>query len=789
MSKNASSSDLFDVEDVLRRLTDDEKVDLLSGYGMWKTAGVERLGVPATVMTDGTYGVRYSVPQIDGDEKGGFDLDDFLSVVNRRANGVSTAWGETKPATCFPTGAAMACSWDPALARRLGEALAAECGELGVDMLLGPGINLRRTPLGGRSYEYYSEDPVVTAEIAAAVVEGLQENGVGASLKHFAANNCEVERTTMDSVVEERALREGYLRAFEKVVRRSDPWTIMSSYNRLNGVQASQDPWLLTEVLRDDWGYRGTVVSDWHGIKDRPASLEAGNDLDMPESPSRKAALRRAIAEGRLTAEVLDTACRRVLEFVHRAVAARATRPTSFDRAAHHRLAQEMAARSMVLLKNDGGVLPLDPAAPRRILVAGEGAGDDPIIQGSGCATTAPTQVDVPIVELRAAFGQDTEIVQVQGTSTDPVLRERLLAEAVEAARGTDVAIVFVHTDVAYDGEGTDRTTLDLSDGHDELVSALAAVCPQVVVLVASPDAVVMPWLDEVSAVVATFLAGQGAGRAVADLLTGAAEPSGRLTTTFPARIEDIPGWLTYPGEHGRHVYSEGIHIGYRSYDALARNPLFCFGFGLGYTTFELGPVSSSSTVVGPDDVIELVVPVTNTGARRGRETVQIYAEHLDPRVRRAPRELVAFAGIELEPGQTGEVRIPVPAEDLRFWDTSRQAWVLDDEEVRLHAARSSRDLVSSVTVTTTSTVSRHRPVRRDTQPVFILDNPPARRATAGFLARTLGHSPEEMDRMLDYSRDSFFGIVATLERRFRISFTDAQVEELLAAIRAETGE
>ncbi|GAB3280011.1 beta-glucosidase [Kineosporia babensis] len=765
MSDNASPSGLFDVEAVLAALTEPEKVDLLSGRGMWKTAALPRHGVPSIVMTDGTYGVRYSEEQIENDQQGGFDLDDFLAVVNRRANGTDTAWGRTRPATCFPTGATLACSWDPALARQLGAALAAECGEFGVDVLLGPGINLRRTPLGGRSYEYYSEDPLLTAEIAAGVVEGLQENGVGASLKHFAANNSEVERTTMDSVIEERALREIYLKAFERVVGRSDPWTVMSSYNRLNGVQTSQDPWLLSEVLREDWGYRGAVVSDWHGIKDRAASVRAGNDLDMPESPARKAALRRAIDEKLISTEDLDRACRRVLELVHRAVAARPLRQQAFDRAEHHELARSMAARSLVLLKNTG-VLPLNPAELKRVLVVGPGA-VQPIIQGSGSATTMPTQVDIPLEEIRRALGED---VQVLHTDDD--------SGAAEA----DLVLVFVNTDLQYDGEGADRRTLNLAAGQDQLVQELAASGTDVVVLLASPDAVVMPWLNEVSAVVATFLAGQGAGRAIADVLVGIAEPTGRLTTTFPARIEDIPSYLTYPGENGRHVYSEGIHVGYRSYDALGREPLFAFGHGLGYTMFEIGSVTA--TVVG--ETVELVVPVKNTGERQGRETVQIYAEHQNPRVQRPLLELVAFAGVELDAGESTELEIAFPVDDLRFWDTSRQAWVLDGESVRLHAGRSSRDLVSAAEVVTQESAPRHRPVVRDTQPVFILNNPAARRATVRFLAETLNRTPEDVDRLLEYSRDSFIGIVATLERRFRISFTDQQAEDLLAAIRAE---
>ena len=301
---------------IVEAMTNQEKVDLLSGFGMWKTAAVPAYGIKPIVMTDGTYGVRYSIPQIDSDERGGMDLDAFLSVVNQRASDVSIAWGEMKPATCFPNGSAMGNSWDEGLMQRLGVLLGQECRAMGVHLLLGPGINLRRTPLAGRSYEYYSEDPLVTGKLSAAVIEGVQSQGVGTSLKHFACNNSEVERTTMDSVIEERALREIYLKGFEIAIKQSKPWTIMSSYNRLNGVQASQDPWLLNEVLRDDWGFDGVVVSDWHGIKDRAVSLMAGGDLDMPESPRRKADLLAALDSGVVPAEVANLSCLRMLEMI-----------------------------------------------------------------------------------------------------------------------------------------------------------------------------------------------------------------------------------------------------------------------------------------------------------------------------------------------------------------------------------------------------------------------------------------------------------------------------------------
>jgi beta-glucosidase len=489
--------------EIVARMIPEEKADLLSGFGMWKTAALARFGIDPIVMTDGTYGVRYSIPQIDEDEKGGCDLDDFLSVVNQRASDVAIAWGQMKPATCFPNGSVMGNSWDLALMEELGELLGRECRAMGVHILLGPGINIRRTPLAGRSYEYYSEDPLLTGHLAAAVIRGIQSQGVGTSLKHFACNNSEIERTTMDSIVEERALREIYLKGFEIAIREAKPWTVMSSYNRLNGVQTSEDAWLLNEVLREEWGFKGVVVSDWHGIKDRLASLKAGGDLDMPESPRRKADLLAGIKSGALDAETVDRACIRVLELIGKAHTGALAPVLPVDHEVHHARARAMAAASMVLVKNDGA-LPVGPQT-RRLLVVGRDA-ETPVIQGSGCATTTPTMVDAPLDALREVL-PGVEIVH----------RYEADAETLALAENADLILVYVSTEGAYDGEGSDRTVLALGPGQDDLIAALAATGRRVAVVVACPDAVEMPWLDKVSAVLVSFYSGQAMGGAVAD--------------------------------------------------------------------------------------------------------------------------------------------------------------------------------------------------------------------------------------------------------------------------------
>ncbi|MDR3517684.1 MAG: glycoside hydrolase family 3 C-terminal domain-containing protein [Azospirillaceae bacterium] len=759
-----------------------EKIDLLGGHGMWKTKAVARLGIPEIVMTDGTYGVRYSIEQIDNDAPGGQDLEAFLGVVNRRANEVQAAWGQMRPATCFANGSSLASSWDVALAYELGAALARECQALGVHLLLGPGINLRRTPLAGRSYEYYSEDPVLTGDFAAAVINGLQDGGVGASLKHFACNNSEVERTTMDSIVTERALREVYLLGFERAIRKSKPWTVMSSYNKLNGCQAAENGWLLTTVLREAWGYDGVVISDWHGIKDRPAALLAGNDLDMPESQTRKEQLLTALALGSVSVAAVDAACTRVLGLISRAKAGeRRDQPCDFD--GHHNLARRMAGESIVLLKNDG-VLPLDPARLRRILVVGAGA-IEPVIQGSGCATTTPTRVDVPLNEIKALAGPDSVVDYCPGYGDDPAQFDALRAEALGRAVGAAVVIVFAHTAVGYDGEGSDRRDLNLAPGHDLLIGALAAQHANVVVVLANPDAVVMPWLDAVAAVVETFFAGQAMGGAVADILFGKVNPSGKLTVTFPVKLEDIPGYLTYPGENGRHLYSEDVYVGYRYYDRRGVDPLFPFGFGLSYTTFAYSDLHLSAAIVGSGDTLTVSFSVTNVGGRQGKEICQVYLQPTAPRLHRPLRALAGFAKIELAPGETGRVSVVLESRDFMVFDPAYGRWLLDRDQVTVAVGASSRDIRLAATVRCDGEAALYRKLARDTQPVFVLENPLARRAFVGFLQTNVGISAPEAERILEGCRSSFFGIFVTMDRRFRLTFPETAIQELLDQVNA----
>ncbi|MEV7869629.1 glycoside hydrolase family 3 C-terminal domain-containing protein [Streptomyces sp. NPDC088124] len=767
----------------LAALTEDEKIQLVSGNGMWRTNSVPRLDVASIVLADGPNGLRFSREQAADGPGAAADFADFISLVTRRGEAAPVQRGP-EPATCFPTASTVGTSWDPRLARELGNAFAAECRSFGVGVLLGPGMNIRRTPLAGRTSEYYSEDPLLTGVMVTAVTRGLQERGVGACIKHFAANNSEIERTSMDSVIDERALRDIYLRAFERVVRDAEPWMVMSSYNRLNGLQAAQHPWLLTQVLRDEWGYEGLVVSDWHGITDRPASVLAGNDLDMPESAQRTARLRAAVESGAVPGAALDRSAGRVLRLVDR-VTAHAGEPAPFDTDAHHALATRIARAGTVLLANNG-VLPLDADATTDVLVLGTGA-TEPVIQGFGSARMTPTRVDIPLTEIgRRTGGPVRHLAGVPAGEHTGTERQAALDEATAAAATCGVAIVFAHTPQNSDGENADRADLALEEGYDELIAAVAAVAPRTVVVLTVPDAVTMPWLPDVDAVLVPFYAGQGMGSAVASLLYGEHAPAGKLTTTFPRRVADIPAFLGYPGEGGRHVYVEGSLVGYRGYDERDIAPLFPFGFGLSYTTFALSDVTADRATLSDEDTVAVSVRVRNTGSRTGAEVVQIYARAEHPRVRSGPRELVGFARVELSPGEERTVTIPVAADDLAHWDVTRARRVLSDGPVRLLVGTSSRDLPHTVTVVAHTDVPRWKPLRRDTAPAAALGNPVARRAVAGLLAGRLDVDAETADGLLQECRRSFVNVFDTLANRFRLVLDEAEIAQVIAHVAEE---
>lgn len=626
----------------------EDKAALVCGRDFWSTVPVDHAGIPSIVLTDGPHGIR-------------------------RQSGASDHLGlhDSRPATCFPPAVAVGSSWNPRVAERLGAAVGREARALGVHVALGPGINIKRSPLCGRNFEYYSEDPLLAGVLGAAHVRGQQGQRVGASVKHFAANNQETERMRISADVDERTLREIYLPAFERVVVDADPATVMCSYNRINGVYAAQSRWLLTDVLRDQWGFAGSVVSDWGAVHDPVASVRAGLDLQMPGTGGRSAQrIVDAVRAGELDEKDLDAAVSRVVTLARLAEAP----AVDFDADEHHALARELATECAVLLKNDGAVLPLSDGT--RIAVIGEFA-RNPRFQGGGSSHVNATRVDAPLDALRVSADAAHCVIDfAPGFSLDGTAdTEALLDAAVVAARDSDVAVVFAGLADADESEGFDRTALELPETQRRLIRAVAAAAARTVVVLANGGVVSLEgWHDDVDAILEGFLLGQACGSALADLLFGVANPSGRLAETIPVRLADTCCYVNFPGEQGHVRYGEGVMVGYRWHETVAVPARYPFGHGLSYTTFA---TTDLTVEVTGDDTARVTVTVTNTGERAGSEVVQVYVAAAHGPVRRPTRELRAFVKVELDAAESRTVSLELGRRAFAYWDVEHADWVV----------------------------------------------------------------------------------------------------------------
>jgi beta-glucosidase len=653
-------------------MTVEEKAALCTGVNAWQTVPIERLGIPAMTVSDGPHGVRRVV-----------ELDKPMR--------------ESMPAICFPTASALAATWDINLLYEMGQALGEECIALGVDVLLGPGNNMKRTPLCGRNFEYYAEDPFLGGELATSLINGVQSKGVGTSLKHFAANNQEYQRFTLDAQVDERALREIYLAGFERAVKQAKPWTVMCAYNRLNGPYCSQHKRLLVDILKDEWGFEGFVVSDWGAVHDRVAALAAGLELEMPgPQPDRVQEVVEAVQKGELDESALDAAVERLLNIILRATKVEKG-GTEIDVDAHHALARRIAGEAIVLLKNEGQILPLQQS-PGKLAVIGAAA-QEPYYQGGGSSHINPTQVDVPLEELRKLAG-DSELVYAQGYTMQPGFDQALIDEAVAVARCADVALLYVALPGFKESEGYDRGDMDLTEQQVALIQAVAAVQSKTVVILNNGSAVTMSeWIDGVPAVIEVWMMGQAGGGAIADVLFGAVNPSGKLAETFPLRIEDTPAYLNYPGENGQVRYGEGLFIGYRYYEAKGMDVLFPFGFGLSYTTFTYSNLQLSAKTFTDTDGLRVSVDVTNSGDVPGSEIVQLYVHDHHARLARPRKELKGFAKVRLGAGETQTVTLELDGRAFAYYDPGYKQWVAESGAFDILVGRSSADICLQETV------------------------------------------------------------------------------------------
>ena len=820
-----------DREELLEQMTLHEKVSLLAGSDMWHTTPIARLGIPALKVTDGPSGARGAGSFTDGVR-----------------------------AACFPAGVALAASWNPELVERVGEALAQEARTKGARVLLAPTVNMHRTPLGGRTFECYSEDPYLTGRMAVAYIQGVQSQGVGATIKHFVCSEQEDQRQSISSEVDERTLREIYLAPFFAAIREARPWAIMASYNKINGTSASENPLTLTAILREEWGFDGVAMSDWFGTQSTAASVNAGLDLEMP-GPGiwRGEKLLHAVENGEVSEATIDESVRRLLLLIERvgAIAHPEEKPEqAIDLPEHRALARQVAAEGMVLLKNANHVLPLQPEKLASLALIGPNAKTAQIM-GGGSAQVAAHYAITPFEAVSKQAGTDIQIGYEQGCTNHRLLplveNERLGADghpglqieyfnspdftgpvvlsdrspvsellwlgtlpegieqrfslrasgtftpdrsgtytfslvsaglsrllldgqevidnwtgqeqgnayfgfgssevrshveltadqryelcveytrgtsllpavrlgclpplptdaierAVDLARNSDVALVFVGLGAEWESEGFDRPDLDLVGAQNELIERVAAVNQNTVVVLNTGSPIAMPWLERVAAVVQSWYPGQECGNAIADILFGDINPSGKLPQTWPARLEDSPAFVNYPGENGQVRYGEGIFVGYRSYEKKQVAPLFPFGVGLSYTTFAYGGLRLSTEKLDTGKTLEASLTVTNTGARAGQEVVQLYLHDVKAQVQRPLKELKAFAKVHLEPGESRIVIFSLEASALAFYDIVKRAWVAEAGECEILVGSSSQEIHASArfTLTDSTIFSRH---------------------------------------------------------------------------------
>ncbi len=664
------------IKELIAQMTLEEKASLLSGLDFWHTKPVERLGIPSVMVSDGPHGLRKQA-----------ETGDHLGV------------NESIKAVCLPTACATAASFDRDLLHQIGEAVGVACQHEEVAVNLGPAVNIKRSPLCGRNFEYFSEDPYLAAELSTSLIKGVQKHNIGVSVKHFAANSQENRRMSSNSIVDERTLREIYYPAFESAVKDGKAWTVMCSYNQLNGEYASQHRELLTDLLRGEWGFDGYVVSDWGAVSDRVKGVHAGLDLEMPSSGgSNDRRVVEAVRAGKLDEKDVDLCVERILT-IHQRYLDNAKPETEWDMEAQHQLSRKLASECMVLLKNDGDVLPI--SKDETVAVIGKFA-KAPRFQGGGSSHINCFKVESLMDALEGvegvSFAQGYDVLTEEPD-------EALIAEAVELAKKADKAVIVAGLPDAFESEGYDRTHMRMPRCQTELIRRVAAANPDTIVVLYNGSPVEMPWINHTKAVVEAYLGGQAVGGATKDVLWGDVNPCGRLPESFPYKLEDNPSYLTYGGEGDTAVYNEGVFVGYRYYDRKKMDVLFPFGYGLSYSSFQYSNLTLSADSIQDTETLTVTVDVTNTGSIAGKEVVQLYVGDCESTVFRPARELKGFEKVLLAPGETKTVSFKLGKRAFAYWNVQLHDWHVESGAFAIEIGHSSRDIELKKTVFVESTV------------------------------------------------------------------------------------
>lgn len=746
------------IKNLVKQMTLEEKAGLCSGLDFWHTKPVERLGIPSVMVSDGPCGLRKQ------DDKA-----DHLGV------------NESIKAVCYPSGCLTACSFDPELLEKEGATIGDECLAENVAVILGPALNIKRSSLCGRNFEYFSEDPYLAGVISASFVKGVQSKNVGTSIKHFAVNSQEYRRMSCSSNVDERTIREIYFPAFEKTVKEGKPDTVMCSYNRINGVFASENKWLLTDVLRKEWGFDGYVVSDWGAVNKRVEGLVAGLDLEMPDSGgTTDRQIVEAVKSGKLKQSVLDKTVERILRIVFKFVDGKTE--GNFDKEAHHKLVAEIAKESMVLLKNEKNILPLKEKDAESILFVGEFA-KTPRYEGGGSAHINTWKVTSA---LDAAKACGLKVNYVQGYDVKEKKDKKLLPEAIEASKKAKTVVIFAGLPDSYESEGYDRKDMKMPQNQDVLISEIAKVNKNVVVVLHNGSPVEMPWVNDVKGILESYLAGESVGTAQIDLLFGKANPCGKLAETFPVKTSDNPTFLNFPGNGQDVNYAEGIYIGYRYYDKKEMKVQFPFGHGLSYTTFEYSDLKLSSKNILDTDKLEVSVKITNTGKVSGKEIVQLYVSELTGTHEDRPvKELKAFTKVQLNPKESKVVTMTLDKRSFAFWNTEIGDWYAPTGEYLISAGASCTDIRLTAKVNVTSTAKGVFKINENTVLEEMLEHPVAAKCAEplvkSFMDEMLGDRSESEKESV--SDEMMLAMLRSMPLRALRSFINMKDEEVVKFI------